>query len=110
MEKRFFSYGEVILQEGDKPSGAYIIKQGKVTLSIKTRHGMSKEIAEIEAGNIIGEVSLITNSPHSVTAVAHADGQALILTREDFDQRLARSDKVLAMILQSAIRRLKSTY
>ena len=71
---------------------------------------MSKEIAEIEAGNIIGEVSLITNSPHSVTAVAHADGQALILTREDFDQRLVRSDKVLAMILQSAIRRLKSTY
>tara|TARA_R110000787_G_scaffold211281_3_gene321099 strand:+ start:40494 stop:40826 length:333 start_codon:yes stop_codon:yes gene_type:complete len=110
MESRFFSYGDILFQEGDKPSAAYIIKEGKIMLSKKTRHGMSKEIAVIEAGNIIGEVSLITNSPHSVTAVAHGDGQAMILAREDFDERLARTDKVITMILQSVIRRLKSTY
>lgn len=110
MEKRFFSYGEVLFQEGDKPSGALIITEGKVMLSKKTRHGMSKEIAEILAGNIIGEVSLVTNSPHSVTAVAHADGHAMILTREDYNQRLARTDKVMAIVLQSVTARLKSTY
>lgn len=110
MEKRIFSAQEVLFDEGAKSNAAYIVQKGSVSLSRKTRNGFSETIAEIGPGEIIGEVSLITNAPHSVTAVAKEDGHALILTQEDYLQRLERTDKVLSIILKSVINRLKSTY
>lgn len=110
MDKRTFAAQEIIFEEGSKSGVAYIIQSGRVILSKKTRNGFSKEIAEIGPGEIIGEVSLITNEAHSVTAVAREQGSALVLTQADYQERLGRSDKVLSMILKSVVARLKGSY
>lgn len=110
MDKRYFSSGEVLFEEGSRPSVAYVIEEGAVELCKATTHGFSKTVATLGSGNIIGEVALITDSPHSVRAVAKEDGRAMVLTKEDFQARLGKTDKVVAMILKSVTNRLKSTY
>ncbi len=110
LEKRFFSQGEILFAEGDSGGVAYVIKKGRVSLTKRTSNGMSKPVATIEAGSIVGEMSLIKSMPHSVTATATDDGEALILTRDEYRARLDKSDKVLAMILRSLSDRLRSTY
>lgn len=110
MDKRFFTQGEILFAEGDAGGVAYVIKKGCVSLTKRTSNGMSKPVATIEAGSIVGEMSLIKGMPHSVTATATDDGEALILTREEYKARLDKSDKVLAMILRSLSDRLRSTY
>lgn len=110
MEKRYFSQGEILFAEDDSGGVAYVIKSGRVSLTKRTANGMSKAVATIEAGSIIGEMSLIKNAPHSVTATATESGEALILTRDEYKKRLEKSDKVLAMILTSLSDRLRSTY
>lgn len=110
MDKRSFSAQEVIFEEGSRSGVAYIVQSGRITLSRKTRNGFSKEIAVIGPGEIIGEVSLISNEPHSVTAIARESGSAMILTQADYQERLGRTDKVLAMILKSVVARLKGSY
>ncbi|MBO6519024.1 MAG: cyclic nucleotide-binding domain-containing protein [Rhodospirillales bacterium] len=110
MEKRFFTAGEIIFAEDDASGVAYIIKSGRVSLTKRMSNGGSKQVAAIEAGSIIGEMSLIMGQPHSVTATATDDGEALILTKAEYRSRLAKSDKVLAMILKSISDRLRSTY
>lgn len=110
MKKRFFINQEVLFQEGDISDAALIIQSGRVSLSKLTKNGFSKEIKVLDEGDIIGEVSLITKSRHSVTATALEDGCALVLTREDYLERLGKSDHVLALILKSLSKRLRSTY
>ena len=92
METRKFLAQEVLFEEGAEPNAAYIIQSGHICLSKQTNKGFSKTIAEIGPGGIIGEVSLITNEPHSVTAIAREDGSALLLTQAEYLQRLERSD------------------
>lgn len=110
LDKRYFTQGEILFAEGDAGGVAYVIKKGRVSLTKRTSNGMSKSVATIEAGSIVGEMSLIKSMPHSVTATATDDGEALILTREEYKARLDKSDKVLAMILRSLSDRLRSTY
>lgn len=110
MDKRYFSNREIIFSEGDISGVAYIIQDGSVSLSKKTNNGFVKEIATLGVGKIIGEVSLITNQRHSVTATAHSDGHALVLQKDDFMKRLKGSDRVLSLILESVIERLRTTY
>jgi CRP/FNR family cyclic AMP-dependent transcriptional regulator len=110
MDARHFMKGEVLFEEGKKDDRAYIIRKGEVILSRQTHDGWSKQVAVIEAGGIIGEMAMIDNSPHSVTATATEDGEAMILTREDYLGRLQKTDKVLAMMIKTLTKRLRSTY
>ena len=110
MDKRFFSARETLFAEGDSGGKAYLIKDGEIALSKSTRNGFSKEIAVLGAGNIVGEISLFTDQPHSVTATATSDGHALVIDKDDLAERIEKSDKVLAMILTSVMDRLRSTY
>lgn len=110
MDKRTFTAQEVLFEEGSRSGAAYVIQAGRVILSKRTRNGFSKEIADIGPGEIIDEVSLITDEPHSVTAVAHDNGAALVLSKAEYLERLERSDKVLAMILKSVVARLRGSY
>lgn len=110
MKKRYFTKHEVLFEEDDVSNSALIIQIGRVALSKRTKNGFSKDIKTLGEGDIIGEVSLITKSRHSVTATAAEDGCALILTREDYLKRLGKSDHVVTLILKSLSARLKSTY
>ena len=110
MEAKYFMNGEILFEEGVKDDVAFIIKKGSVTLSRKMHGGWSKQVATVEAGGIIGEMALIDNQPHSVPAMATEDGEAMVLTREDYLARVNRSDKVLSMIIKTLTHRLRSTY
>lgn len=110
MERRFFSKNEVLFSEGEHTKKAFILKAGKVALTKQTKNGFSKEIAVLSEGEIVGELSLITNAPHSVTAKAIEEGSAYILSREDYQERLQTSDRVLQLILKSISTRLRNTY
>ena len=107
--RTFFS-GEVLFSEGDAGGTAYILKKGNVTLTRNTHNGWSKEIATVGSGNIIGELSMIENVPHSVTAKANEDGEAVVLTQDEYKERLQKSDKVLAMVMHALTAKLRSTY
>ncbi len=110
MENRAFLSGEVLFSEGDTGGVAFIIKKGTVTLTRNTHNGWSKEIATVGAGDIIGELSMIGNKPHSVTAKANEDGEAVIFTQKEYKERLHKTDKVLAMILRALTTKLRATY
>jgi CRP-like cAMP-binding protein len=110
MEAKYFLKGEILFEEGRKDDTAFVIKKGTVSLSRSVHGGWSKSIATIEAGGIIGEMAMIDNLPHSVTATATEDGEALILTRAEYLNRLEKSDKILGLIIKTLTHRLRSTY
>jgi len=110
MEKRTFLEGEVLFAEGERGTKAIILKKGSVSITRATKGGWEKHVATIKEGNIVGEMSLIDDTPHSVTATARQDGEAMVLTREEYKARLAKSDKVLALLLKTFADKLRTTY
>jgi CRP-like cAMP-binding protein len=98
-----YSDGQTIVTEGDPGDAFYVITAGQVTI---TRAGT--EIARLEAGSFLGEVSLLDGRPRTASATAVGPVEALVIGREAFlhllDERPAVRLSVL-MALTARIRR-----
>jgi CRP-like cAMP-binding protein len=71
--------GEVIIKEGDKQDGFYIILSGRG--GVYLNHGKDR-VAEVIGGYFIGEGAFINNQPHSATVIADIETYVLRLDRE----------------------------
>ena len=78
-----FRKGEFLLREGEISSHLYIILDGAVSITQKN-NAKEEELAIIEKGDILGEMSQFDNMPRSANARAITDVIALKLSKENF--------------------------
>ena len=65
-----YGVGEVIFREGDESkSVAYLVHQGAVEVRRRV-DGEERVLNTLAKGDLLGEVALFRDGPHSVTAVA----------------------------------------
>ncbi len=78
----------------DSPSDRmYVILQGAISL-----HLGSRRVGELGAGDILGEVSLLTGAPHSLSAIARSPTTAATLDARDIHE-LTRQRPDIALVL-----------
>lgn len=109
-EQRMYKPEEVILKQGDKPSGIYIVQKGKAKV-VKEQFGFTLAIAEYGPGAIFGEMSFIESEATNTAVVAeelcgvvivgHALVQEIISQNPGFYGRFFQS---LAYILSQRLR------
>ena len=109
-EQRMYKPEEVILKQGDKPSGIYIMQKGKAKV-VKEQFGFMLAIAEYGPGSIFGEMSFIESEVANTAVVAedmcgvvivgHALVQEIIGQNPGFYGRFFQS---LAYILSQRLR------
>ena len=58
LERRFFPEGGIIINEGEDGDVAYLIQSGTIEI-FKTLNGKQMPLAEMEAGDIFGEMTLL---------------------------------------------------
>lgn len=68
--RRDFSDASMIQQRGDRPSGFWVIEQGKVRIGIYGLKGEFRAIAMLGVGDSYGELALFAGSRRAVDAVA----------------------------------------
>ena len=81
--QRTFSPGEVLWKEGGDADSVHIIQNGTVALS-KIREGESVVVAQVRAGELLGEMSVFGDSSHDETAVAKVFTETLEISQELF--------------------------
>jgi len=81
LERVSYKAGEVIFEQGEKPSHIYIIESGKIRL-FAANGDARLELAVFDEGQCFGEASVIGIRPHSVTAVAAEDTELIVLSRQ----------------------------
>jgi CRP/FNR family transcriptional regulator len=86
--------GEFIYMPGDCPDFVYILKQGRVKLSVLSESGREIAIDIIQPGEIFGEFALVDESPRSNMAQALDDILMWVFSRQDFTQLLASQSKL----------------
>ncbi len=104
-EIRDYTAGEDILREGETGNAAYIVDTGTVTVSMLVR-GSRVEVAERESGAFLGEISLLSDVPHTATVTAKSDVRALRISSADFFTAMSADNEVLLSIIRMLGRRL----
>jgi CRP-like cAMP-binding protein len=79
--------GTVIIREGDAGQGLFVVLSGEVEVSKQQAGGGEMSLARLRAGDVFGEMSLLTNQPTSATVTAARPSTILFLAR-DYFQRL----------------------
>ena len=90
-----FKPGDNVVTEGNMGDIAYVLLKGEVDVFVN--HGTDDErfIARLGSNELIGETSLLTDTPRTATGIARTDIEALALEQETF-LKLIESDAALA--------------
>jgi EmrB/QacA subfamily drug resistance transporter len=72
--------GDWLLQEGDPPGSAYVVRSGRLEVLIG-----GALVRELGPGAVLGEIALLTGEPRSASVRARRDTDLLEVTRTDFE-------------------------
>ena len=103
-----FESGEEIFRMGDLTREAYIIEFGKVEIS-SMNEGKKLVFAELGAGEIFGEMSMIDDAPRSATAIALENTQVVIIQRARFQRPLQAVNPLMNMMLRVILIRFRDS-
>jgi Fe-S-cluster-containing hydrogenase component 2/CRP-like cAMP-binding protein len=90
VKTKTFGGGEALFLENDPPDGLYLIRRGSVTISRRIG-GHEVVLSYLSAGNYVGEMALISESPRTATVRAANTTEAVILDAAAFQRVLARN-------------------
>jgi CRP/FNR family transcriptional regulator, cyclic AMP receptor protein len=93
--------GTVLTREGKTGREFFVLIEGTVEV---TRDG--DKIAELEAGQWLGEISLLTRSPRTATATATSPVRVLVVTDRAFRQVVEQMPSIALKVLESVGERL----
>jgi CRP-like cAMP-binding protein len=89
LEQLALAKGTVVLEEGDVPDAAYILREGECEL-FRTVEGQPRFVRLFGAGEVFGETSIFGSSTRTATIVAASDVLLVRVTRDALERELER--------------------
>jgi EAL domain-containing protein (putative c-di-GMP-specific phosphodiesterase class I) len=99
----------MLFSEGERGEVAYIIESGKVNLA-RADGDEALHIAIVGAGELVGEMALIDDSPRSATATADEETEVFIIDRDLLRLRLRQADPMLRLLMRVVLDRLRDSH
>lgn len=105
--------GEVVVEEGTRPTRLYVVEEGEVTITVRHPEG-ERELHRLGPGDVFGEVSFVDRGPASASCRGAQAGATLRhLDRSELEQ-LVRTDsaraaevfRAVALVLAARLRRI----
>jgi CRP/FNR family cyclic AMP-dependent transcriptional regulator len=93
---------KVIMTEGEGGVFMYIVLEGRVAISIKSR-----VVERIGPGGVFGEMALVDQSPRAASAVAETDCSLLSINRSDFLSSVKGNPAFAVSLLKALADRLR---
>ncbi len=109
MRPRRFTPGEAICRAGEPGDSLLVIGDGVARVLAGGAGDDSQGIARLRRGDVIGEMSLLTDDPRSATVLAATATTALELARSDFAALIARFPRILLNLNRILSQRLART-
>ena len=110
MKEITFNKNQIIFCQGENASVMYDIISGKIGIYTDYQTDKENKIAELEAGEVFGEMGLIEYWPRSATAVALEDGTVLTeLGESDLKEYLKDKPEKLLVVMRQLSRRIRET-
>jgi len=105
--KRRFRRGELVVEQGRKSNALFILLNGRARVLTSDSRGREVILAVLEAGDYVGEMSLIDNQAHSATVRAEVQTDMLALGRAEFARCLPENSSMAYAIMKGLVQRLR---
>jgi CRP/FNR family transcriptional regulator, cyclic AMP receptor protein len=105
--KRRFRRGELVVEQGRDSNALFILLNGRARVLTSDSRGREVILAVLEAGDYVGEMSLVDSEPHSATVRCEIQTDILILGRDEFAHCLPDNSTLSYTILRGLVRRLR---
>ncbi|MDQ2904699.1 MAG: Crp/Fnr family transcriptional regulator [Ktedonobacteraceae bacterium] len=107
--KRTFRAGEVIFHRDDPGQVLYVIKEGKVKISLVSPDGQEVSLVVFGKGEYFGEFALLDSLPRSADAIALERVECYTLQRSDFHNAIMKNPRIAIYVLEALTKRLRNT-
>jgi predicted acylesterase/phospholipase RssA/CRP-like cAMP-binding protein len=101
--------GEVLFHEGEAADAAYVLVSGRVRILVRDDEGWGAPIAEVGAGELIGELALLDDGTRSATVVAARDSVLARLPRDDFESLVTSHPTAMLGVIRTIVARSRDT-
>jgi CRP/FNR family transcriptional regulator, cyclic AMP receptor protein len=109
--KRTLPEQAVLIQQGVPSDSVFIVLEGRLAVWLKPRRGPEREIARLNAGEIVGEMSFVDARAPSATVKALEDSTMFAILKSALSARLASNEgfaarfyRALAIFLSTTVR------
>lgn len=103
-----FEVGERIVSQGSPSEGLYIIASGEAAV-VRKEAGEQTVVAQLGAGDVLGEVALVLRRPSIADVVAQRPTITLFLPRERFLELVRAHPRLFVDLYELAVRRDEET-
>ena len=80
--------GDVIIRQGDEADFFYVIDEGRVDVT-QPRRGAVRTLRGMAAGEVFGEIGLLSAVPRTATVTAASDARLAVLAKNDSSSSFA---------------------
>jgi CRP/FNR family cyclic AMP-dependent transcriptional regulator len=101
--------GEILFLPCDPAESVYVVCAGTVLLVLNSADGRELVIDEVHAGELFGELEVLTRKARSVGAVAHSACDLLIIPSRPFLKILSDESRLAQRLLELTANRLESS-
>ncbi|WP_019578185.1 Crp/Fnr family transcriptional regulator [Curvibacter lanceolatus] len=105
--KQNFGRGEILVKQHARADRLFVLLTGRVRVVSNSRSGRQLFLNKLCAGDILDEVSLIDDKPHSAMAIADTSTDVLTLSRDDFLRCLQANSHVAFAFMTRLVDRLR---
>ncbi len=101
--------GQILFEQNEDSDSMYLLLKGDLVASIITHNDEVKILGYVRAGEIVGEMGLISAQPRTLTVTALNEASLIKLTRNVFEQYFQDRPQPLLHILSLVINRAQHT-
>ncbi len=99
---RDYAKGEAVCRQGQAGDTCYVVDTGSVAVSIGDGRDAERQVAEMGAGSLFGEMSLLTGEPRSATVRAREDTRLLGIGADTLRAALERAPELALRLAEVA--------
>lgn len=97
--------GEILIRQGEPGDAAYVVMKGEFEVQKQTGQSLIR-IDVRNAGDVVGEMALLSRAPRNATLIAKTDGEVLRIPQKAFEQLLQSSSNAAIAVLHWVMSRL----
>jgi len=99
--------GEILFFQSDASEQAYIVRSGIMSIVLNSPDGRDMVINEMRAGEMFGELGILTKQPRSTSAIARTDSEILAIPSQAFIWLIDEAPQLTRRLLDITASRLQ---
>ena len=92
--------GEMLFCQSDPSESAYVVRSGRISIVLDSPDGREMVIDEIRAGEILGDIGLLSKKTRSAGAIARLNSEVLVIPRAAFLRAVDQEPRLARGILE----------